>query len=316
MGLIVKNTGEAVVEEPKTTAAKEKTNNVAVTTPTATQTEKETSVPGNATAGLDYKTIQSGLTTTYDSKYDEQLADLYNQITQRKPFSYSTEDDLLYKMYEEKYTQQGKQAMRDTIGQAAALTGGYGSSYGQAVGQQQYDAHLQNLNDILPKLYNMAYQRYNDEGDRLTQQYGLVKDMDARDLDAWLRNYQMNADSYNRFMEQAALLGAAGDFSMYEDVVGKKAVKNMQTTYNIDRILPMYEAGIIDSDQLNQLLAPYLSGLGITMPDATSSGGNDRAASDILRDQMWQAANAEIKAGGDANQIIADTQAVIKNYRF
>ena len=46
--------------------------------------------------------------------------------------------------------QQGKQAMQDTMGQAAALTGGYGSTYGQAVGQQQYDAYLQNLNDEVP----------------------------------------------------------------------------------------------------------------------------------------------------------------------
>lgn len=322
MSLYVKANGEAVAEEPKTTAASPTQTTAPTTQANANQTVPaadtgaSASPAGNATTGLDYKTIQSGLTTTYDSKYDEQLADLYNQITQRKPFSYSAEDDLLYKMYEEKYTQQGKQAMRDTMGQAAALAGGYGSSYGQTVSQQQYDAHLQKLNDILPELYNMAYQRYNDEGDRLTQQYGLVKDMDARDLDTWLRNYQVNADNYNRLMEQAALLGAAGDFSMYKDIVGDSGAANMQTTYNIDRLLPLLDAGLINSEQLNQLLKPYLESMGITMPEATSSGGNDRAASDILRDQMWQAANAEIKAGGDANQIIADTQAVIKNYRF
>ena len=72
--------------------------------------------------------------------------------------------------------QQGKQAMQDTMGQAAALTGGYGSTYGQAVGQQQYNAYLQNLNDVVPELYQLALERYNMEGDDLKTQYSLLAD--------------------------------------------------------------------------------------------------------------------------------------------
>ena len=42
------------------------------------------------------------------------------------------------------------------MGQAAALTGGYGSTYGEQVGQQAYNAYLQNLNDIVPQLQQQA----------------------------------------------------------------------------------------------------------------------------------------------------------------
>ena len=284
MALHVNQNGEAVAEEPKTTAlssasttAQNNTTPVVETvanksTVPQTSASASTSPAGNATTGLYYKTIQSGLNTTYDSKYDQQLADLYNQITQRKPFSYSTEDDILYKMYEEKYTQQGKQAMRDTMGKAAALTGGYGSSYSQAVGQQQYDATLQSLRDIIPELYSIAYQRYNDEGDRLTQQYGLVKDMDARDLDTWLRNYQLNADNYDRYMEQAALAGAAGDFSAYKDILGEDSANKMAQLFNAQTLMPLYASGYISAEDYKTLTGAYPVGYNPNPNPVTTEG--------------------------------------------
>lgn len=296
MALIVKSNGEAAVDETTTntaaaaTTATNDNSNVEIaktatpstsassadTTSAASNTKTSgTSVPDTATAGLDFKTIQQSLNTTYDSKYDEQLADLYNQIVQRKPFSYSTDEDMLYQNYLQKYTQQGKQAMRDTMGQAAALTGGYGSSYGQAVGQQQYDAYLQELNDLIPELYDRAYQQYAAEGDRLTQQYSLLSDMDDRARTIWQTNYNVNADNYDRYMEEAALAGAAGDFSKYEDVFGADAVAKMQQTYNLDRLLPYLEAGLINKDQFNQLLAPILSELGIVTSQASGGGSGD-----------------------------------------
>ena len=49
---------------------------------------------------------------------------------------------------------------KSTMGQAAALTGGYGSSYSQAVGQEQYGAYLEKLGNVMPQLYSAAYSRY------------------------------------------------------------------------------------------------------------------------------------------------------------
>ena len=62
-------------------------------------------------------------------------------------------------------------AMRDSMGKAAALTGGYGSSYAQKVGQQEYDEYLQKLGEVIPELYAAAYQRYKDQGEALEGQY-------------------------------------------------------------------------------------------------------------------------------------------------
>lgn len=115
----------------------------------------------------------------YKGTFDDQLRDIYDKITNRKPFSYDVGSDPMYRMYADKYMQQGKAAMRDTMGQAAALTGGYGSSYAQNVGQQAYDAALQKMGDVIPEFYGMALDQYNAEGDALSKQYGMLGDLAA-----------------------------------------------------------------------------------------------------------------------------------------
>ena len=118
---------------------------------------------------------------TYAGSYEGEMGALYDKITSRSPFSYDAAKDPLFQAYKDSYIQGGKLAMRDTMGQAAALTGGYGSTYGQSVGQQTYDAYLKNLTDVIPTLYGMAYDQYKDQGDQLLKQYGLLGDLRDRE---------------------------------------------------------------------------------------------------------------------------------------
>lgn len=78
-------------------------------------------------------------------------------------FNYDFNADALYQQYKDKYIQQGQLAMADTMGQAAAMTGGYGNSYAATVGNQAYQAQMQNLNDIVPELYNLAYSKVENQ---------------------------------------------------------------------------------------------------------------------------------------------------------
>ncbi len=113
-------------------------------------------------------------TNIYDP--DAELERLYAAITGRPAFSYDPASDPVYNSYAQSYRRRGRLAMRDTMGQAAALTGGYGSSYAQSVGQQQYDSYLQSLGEALPELYGMAWQRYNAEGDALKTAWELASE--------------------------------------------------------------------------------------------------------------------------------------------
>jgi len=121
----------------------------------------------------------------YSSDYDRDIEELYDKIVSRKAFSYEPSRDMLYNNYREQYQRMGRSAMKDSIGQAAALTGGYDNSYGQTVGQQQYGAYLQKLGEIMPELYEAAYQRYRDEGDAMLAGYELLTEREKNDYDRY-----------------------------------------------------------------------------------------------------------------------------------
>ena len=108
-----------------------------------------------------------------------------DKILNREKFSYDLNGDALYQQYKDKFVKQGKMAMGDAIGQASAMTGGYGNSYAQSVGQQQYQAQLENLNDIVPELYQMALDKYNMEGQDLYNQYGMLSDDRNMEYGMW-----------------------------------------------------------------------------------------------------------------------------------
>lgn len=116
-----------------------------------------------------------------------------NDYLNRKDFTYDLNGDALYQQYKENYINQGKQAMMDTMGQAAAMTGGYGNSYAATVGNQTYQGHLQNLNNIVPELYQLALDRYNAEGQNLKDKYSILAS--ERDFE-----YGMYTDKYNRLL--------------------------------------------------------------------------------------------------------------------
>ena len=117
------------------------------------------------------------------SKYTELVDQVMNQYLNRDKFSYDVNGDALYQQYKDQYINQGKMAMMDTMGQAAAMTGGYGNSYAQSVGQQAYQGYLQQLNDKVPELYQLALDQYNREGENLLNQYGLLSDRENKDFE-------------------------------------------------------------------------------------------------------------------------------------
>jgi hypothetical protein len=117
----------------------------------------------------------------YQSTWQDQLNDTLQQILNREKFSYDLNGDALYQQYKDQYVTQGKMAMMDTMGQAQAMTGGYGNSYAQSVGQQAYQGHLQQLNDKIPELYQLAMNQYQMEGDALTDRYAMLAQQENQD---------------------------------------------------------------------------------------------------------------------------------------
>ena len=196
-----------------------------------------------------------GSKPTYYDSYGEQLNALFNKIMNRDQFSYDLGSDTLYQQYRDQAIANGRLAMQDTMGRAAALTGGYGSTYGQQVGQQAYDAYLQTLNEQIPALYQQALNAYNAEGDRMMQQYGLVADLrndeygkyrdslsdywqnvnyqTGRADNAWNQGYQQWQAAYNADWDRynAAMGQAQFQYNAQQDALDRQ-LQYDQIAYN------------------------------------------------------------------------------------
>lgn len=118
----------------------------------------------------------SGRGTT-KNPYEAQANALYEQLMSRGDFNYDLQGDMLYRQYADQYSQLGKTAMRDAMGTAAGLTGGYGNSYAQQVGNQQYQQYLGQLNAMIPEFYDRAYNVWLNEGEDLQNRYQLALQM-------------------------------------------------------------------------------------------------------------------------------------------
>ena len=140
----------------------------------------------------------------YTSKYGKLSEDVLNEYLNREPFEFDLNGDALYQQYKDKYIQQGKMAMMDTMGQAAAMTGGYGNSYAQSVGQQAYAAQLQNLNDVVPELYQMALDNYNRKGEEMLNKYALYSAEEQKDYDRWWNERQWEQQYGEEEVEEEA----------------------------------------------------------------------------------------------------------------
>ena len=196
----------------------------------------------------------------YLSRWDDALTALAGQIMSRPAFSYDYTQDPLYQQYREVYTREGDRAMRDTLGQVSARTGGLASSYAASAASQANNYYMAQLSDVIPQLEQLAYQRYLGQGEALMDQLQAVQALEAGDyaryqdaLGQWNTDrafaynawsdardfsyaagrdqlsdqryarelaYQQARDGYGEGLDRAALLASVGDYSGYAGLWG------------------------------------------------------------------------------------------------
>lgn len=104
--------------------------------------------------------------TELRSRSDE----LQRQLAAIAPFTYDKANDPAYQAYSAQYERNARRAMEDTLAQVAARTGGLASSYAGAAAQQQYQRYMTDLDNIVPQLEQIAYDRYRDTQNDLQKQ--------------------------------------------------------------------------------------------------------------------------------------------------
>lgn len=160
--------------------------------------------------------IQSGRTSWTDD-----VRAMIDKIMNREKFSYDVDTDPLFQQALASAMNSGKQAMQDTIGQASALTGGYGSTYATTAGNQAYNSFIEDAYDNLPQYYQMALEAYQMEGDEMYRQYSMLSAEDDKEFNRNVTAYDATYQHRNRMYDEA--------YTQYRDSISDAfATANLQ----------------------------------------------------------------------------------------
>ena len=248
------------------------------------------STKGSAASGA-YQAAKNALAQHGDFVFSENewLNSLKNDIENYDDFSYDINSDALYQQYAEQYMRQGKLASADVMGQAAAMTGGYGNSYAATVGNQAYQSYLQQLNDRVPELYQLALDRHNMGKQDLYDQYGML-------LSEYEREYGLYSEEYNKLLDALGI--AENDYykgadMFYTEQGNKNSVLGQEFTDAM--ALKNYDLNnrqvALQEKQYEDSLKKYTTGGSVSSSGGGSGngggtgGGNTSGVTDAMRNK-------------------------------
>lgn len=135
----------------------------------------------------------------YQSNYGATINELMDKIVNLRDFAYDFNADAMYQQYKDNYTQLGKQASMDTAANVAALTGGFGNSYATTAATQANQQYVNQLNNVIPELYQLAMDKYQLDTNRLYNQLSAVGTQDDREYGRYqdtISNWQSERNYY------------------------------------------------------------------------------------------------------------------------
>lgn len=147
---------------------------------------------------------------SYENQYAEQQQALLDAIINRPDFSWSKEDDPQWSSYKKSYLREGDRATANALGQAAAASGGRPSTAAVTAATQAGDYYAAQLNDIIPTLYQQAYDRYLNEYNMSLQDLNAVNTQEQLDYAKYLDQLgQFNTDrnfAFNQYLSDFDIL--------------------------------------------------------------------------------------------------------------
>ena len=205
---------------------------------------------------------------TGGTDWNAMMEGYWNQIQNRPKFSYDANNDALFQAYKDQYVHQGRRAMEDTMGQAAGLTGGYGSTYGQAVGNQAYNEYLTKLNEQIPALYGQARAAYDADTQDLYNMYNIALGNANQQYDREQHDKEYaDQQAYQQWQMQQTEQGNAREIALMMLQMGKTPSAEL-----------LQQAGIsaADAAALAQFYASQLAGTGGSGGSGGGGSGSGR----------------------------------------
>lgn len=191
-----------------------------------------------------------GEAPTYENTFAQQQKDLLDRILNREDFSWSRETDPQWSSYKKSYLREGDRATANALAKASAASGGRPSSYAVNAATQAGDYYATKLNDVIPTLYQQAYERYLDEYNMKLKDLNAVNQQEQLDYAKYLDRlgqfntdrgfaYQNYADDYDRLRSQLADVQGQDqiDYARYLDEASRQQTAQDSIRSQVDAIL-------------------------------------------------------------------------------
>lgn len=191
-----------------------------------------------------------GEAPTYENTFAQQQKDLLDRILNREDFSWSKETDPQWSSYKKSYLREGDRATANALAKASAASGGRPSSHAVNAATQAGDYYATKLNDVIPTLYQQAYERYLDEYNMKLKDLNTVNQQEQLDYAKYLDRlgqfntdrgfaYQNYADDYDRLRSQLADVQGQDqiDYARYLDEVSRQQTAQDSIRSQVDAIL-------------------------------------------------------------------------------
>lgn len=248
----------------------------------------------------------------YENAFAQQQKDLLDRILNREDFSWSKETDPQWSSYKKSYLREGDRATANALAQASAASGGRPSSYAVNAATQAGDYYAAKLNDVIPTLYQQAYERYLDEYNMKLKDLNAVNQQEQLDYAKYLDRlgqfnadrgfaYQNYADDYDRLRSQLADVQGQDqiDYARYLDEASRQQTAQDSIRSQVDAIL---EAGGSPSANL--------------VSESGYSSEYVKALEDAYRKQEAEKAAKKSGSGGGSTMSLTTAKAMAKEGQF
>ena len=228
---------------------------------------------------------------TYENTFAQQQKDLLDRILNREDFSWSKETDPQWSSYKKSYLREGDRATANALAQASAASGGRPSSHAVNAATQAGDYYATKLNDVIPTLYQQAYERYLDE-------------------------YNMKLKDLNTVNQQEQL-----DYAKYLDRLGQ-FIADVQGQDQIDyaRYLDEVSRQQTAQDSIRSQVDAILAAGGSPSANLVSESGYSSeyvmALEDAYRKQVAEKAAKKSGSGGGGTMSLTTAKAMAKEGQF
>lgn len=253
-----------------------------------------------------------GEAPTYENTFAQQQKDLLDRILNREDFSWSRETDPQWSSYKKSYLREGDRATANALAKASAASGGRPSSYAVNAATQAGDYYATKLNDVIPTLYQQAYERYLDEYNMKLKDLNAVNQQEQLDYAKYLDRlgqfntdrgfaYQNYADDYDRLRSQLADVQGQDqiDYARYLDEASRQQTAQDSIRSQVDAILA---AGGSPSANL--------------VSESGYSSEYVKALEDAYRKQEAEKAAKKSGSGGGGTMSLTTAKAMAKEGRF